>query len=885
MSISDVISSAQQLIVRVHQKDRLWDKECSDLLSQSVTALEECGRSKVCLSVKDACAAQQAGQILWNATTHNETHWLEAEKYKKSLRYLSALLFLHGNHCFSQKQMQEAYLRSHPMEAEKCFLLCLKTAKDFSEDGNSVRALDMLNLASSIREGSTWGSRKSLQLDIEVLFAEMAVQKDLHHWEVVLRKAEVIMDLTASRWPQREALLHFIFELGEDPGEAVTPDAEVCLQNLLQLSVNMQKSTSAQQKFLLKDSILLGVTYMQMAMSYMRSARFNDALQWVEAAIPELSTPEPLVMKAACHAALKQSGEAVSVFSSILSLRVLSLDDIFSISYCIADSDSGAIEGIRGCLKRFPSLNPSTPFEPFAFYFISFVAHFCLAQGIDDAFSTIESVAVDSPLCHSFFQLLWGISGMPSELEVPKQIKLLHDTLNFSSRSSTSEIDCVLCHLGEISLREYEKNGDTALLTSALQRYGRHSVDSSIFTRVILCQLKFLHLHTLADSELDDALTCKETENGSDVLYACGALAHFFLQHDALELASYAAKKALSSGTSVPEEERTFLKIFAVSLLHSPSTLSLTDVNVLAQRLTVPLLLCTDADDVLWWCRLLWYIGDLMEDQDGGMRIEVCTKAIDIWLSCLKDSAADELRPLLMSRMTLVMDEEFNRFVGDAAAVPVEKLQKYLGEAESVGVPLKTIFLAKCECALRSLNSPETSGQCCSLLSTVNLAQNACDTEDCEALALAIFGALRKYDTSDLRETGVQLLLFSVRDLFPNEKTQESFTITLRLLYRAYTLTNRVSSQLDLCTFLTNLLSLSATTAPTRDFSKEPFPQAIVEFFAVESWNICVQYNSAGEARKVESWKALTATLCEALEDLNYTKSILQKFLVKMPVL
>lgn len=925
MPFGEVLGQVQRIITTIQNSSTtsndIDNQSDTSRMIQSclevLTTMQDKGHS--CLPPKDAFAAQQQGQMLWNSVSARREWGTEYKENKRNLRYLAALLYLHGSNVFSSSSMRSAYFQCHPLEGEKCILLCLKTAKEFSEALAADTATALLSVAAMVRQSCVWSVKKACQFDIELLFAELAVHRELKQWDQAVVKAKKLFEISGSRLEQREALLNFIYTLGEKPMDSV--EDEPFLRDLLALSIHAQRNSHSEQGFLLNEQVLLGVTFIQMAVSFNRSELHEEALPYADAAYAELHSSEALVLKAVTLSLLHRTDEAMAVFAALLQARTLSPNDTFTLAFNLAKGDAACIPGLLHALKtdsRYQSTNELTEeAAEFLFFFTNFVAHFCPVEGLEDVCRTAQRIPAESPLSRGFFQLLWELSQKNSTGFLPQQrVWLLDVLLRFSPAASEIEMEMVITVMAQLAIEAIqnpETNRDDVLPPVVRAYSAFYAKSYGLYSKVVKCQIDFLATNDFSLADALDQLLATEERDMDNLVPAMITLLYFFMEHRAVVHVGEIARRALSM---LPQDanlsERVlFFKAFAVSWLdvHSiqdSQSVDATDVSFIVEEMQK----IRHAEAVNgvageWWCAFLWYVADYVEQSHKPIATELSSIAVQLWLQhrAQEDFSKDVIS---VSRVFLLLNLEFNVFVNGAPVLSLGEMDIYLTAIASMDSDIQTekqttVYLARCEKAFRAYAEGTcTASDCLELLSREKVAAYGCSFEDCEALWVAVMSVLHVQDSCDVRRCIAEILLFAATHL--TEMCHCPCTAALTMFYRAYTISANIVTQYDVCVVLTTLIHekkypLFTSSKVKREeeegaglgrlekFQESSTAQSIVEFFAVETWNTAVKYNVARDSGNVERWRELSMCFCSLLPETHYAHQALTNFYTEMPIM
>lgn len=935
MTFQAILGQVQRIIPAVQQA-KINPNEITEVTNliqaclEVLTSLRQTG-APTCLPPKEAFAAQQHGQLLWNSVSSlTRAEWKfsdSGKEIKRNLRYLATLLYLHGSNAFSSTPMRNAYFQCHPLEGEKCILLCLKTAKEFSEALNTDVTSSLLSLASAVRQSCVWSVKKACQFDIELLFAELAVHKDLKQWDQVVDKAKKLFEMSGSRLEQREALLNFVYTLGEQPMETV--EYEPHLRDLLALSIHAQRSSHKDQNFLLNEQVLLGVTFIQMAVSFNRSGLHEEALPYADAAYAELHSSEALVLKSVTLALLHRTDEVLSVFVSLLHSRTLSPNDTFTLAFNLAKADAGCISGLLRALKtdtRYHTANePSEEEAEYLFFFTNFVVYFCPAEGLEDVLYAAQRIPVHSPLSRGFFQLLWELSQSTTTGFLAQQKVLLIETLlRFSVAATEEELEMTITVMAQIAVEAVqnpEVNRED-VLSPVKRAYATFpSLPYGLYSKMIKCQIDFFTISDFSLSRTLDQLTTQENPDMDDLVPALISLLYFFMEHHAPAHVSEISRRALSllPPDRMLAERVLFFKAFAVSWLdvhqnlednQSVNTMEMSyiveEMKKIQEAETVKGAACE------WWCAFLWYASDYVEHFNKSIAAELSSCAVQLWLQHRPEDFSNDL--IAVSRVFLLLNLEFDVFINGAAVLSLSELDVYLNVIASMdenrrGEQQTTVYLAQCERALRSYaDGVGSTADCVEVLSTENVKACGCSFEDCEALWVAAMIVLHIQDACEIRRAIADILLFAANQLA--ETCDCPCTAALTTFYRAYTVSVNIVTQYTICAALATLIrekksplfTLQRKTTEEEEEEQEQeqheealfndknplesiTAQSILEFFAVETWNTAVKYNVARDASNVERWRGLSMEFCSVLSETHYAHQTLKNFYAEMPIM
>lgn len=841
--------------------------ECQRLLKEAQTT------GDLSLSIEDSIAAQRCGQQLWNCILQAQPL---ANNLRRSLRYCAAILYLMGSSLLAPAAVRTAYFQHHPNEGEKCVLLCLKVAKDYSQCSETHVAAELLSYASTVRDNCVWEQSKASQFDIEILFAQFTVCTDSKNWEAAVEKANAILSFPRLRQQQEESLLHLIYMAAEASPEGVTHEDH--LRQLLFFSLQIQQKWLSERKHVMKAQILRGATCMQVAQSFLRCKLYGNALEYADAAHSELQSSESLVIRTVALASLQRTSEAVCSWADLSDLRTLTLDDLFSVAFVITEADPKSIPLLLSLFKgdRFQNITS----DEFFFYFLSFLLRCSPASEVSAAVQAAFSASPDGPLAHAFLQLLWEYSQVDGLL-CESRVDLLKAALHFQSAASAAEIECVVTSIGQIALEETQQAQDHNLLSTAvtLLRDYRPSC-LGLFSKVMFCRLAYLAADEPAViAQLHEML---EVHRGEDLSVACGMLVYFFIEYGSPSLSAEVSRVALANASKGDELKLGFFKIFALALLQLDTcSISDDDVSIIkdcAQMLTTTSL---PSEDAKWWGKFLWSICDKIEGETPAAAIHLASVAIDLWIE------SDPESQVLLQRVLITIQLDFQLCATSSPCLAMERLQMYLSMASN-RAQLNTlerciIFLGRCEEALRllQLNTIELS-DCLSVVSHTNLLPNGCTFDDCDALCATLLAfAQSSDDCAPLRQCAVKVYLLAVSQL--NVDSIAPIRV-LRSLHQLFLSAPDVGLQNEICNSLISLLSLPQYShdGSTQDGCSVA---TFIEFFSVEAWNMTVKFNTARNTSKMEVWRDVTKSLCFFLSDNTYTKSVIADFLQKMPIL
>lgn len=877
MSIEEVLSNVQNILDGLKsnfvQSSSITD--CLNLL-KPLCSTENSLPSKLLFTL------QQNGQILWNKVawwkeTNGEEHL--------GLRLVATYLYLLGNQMFSKTDIREAYFQFHPLEGEKCILLCIRTAKEFSKTNESETALALLSYAVSIRQCCVWNNEKSFLFDSEIFFAEMIIFKNLDQWEKVVKKAKNYFDLCKSSPSKREALINFIYLAAESPMKSL--DSELHLRNLLTLSIEAQQKTFAERKLLYPDQILIGVTYMQMSLSFLRSSMFLEALQYADSSYLNIHSSEALALKAACHASLQQSNEAVQALTSLTQEASVRLDDVFAIAFMVGETDPKCVSNLLRCLKSNP-LFTNQGSDEFKFYLLSFIFQFCGANGVEDVLHITSDISAESSFSYAIFNFCWEMSQIP-EILLEKKILLITEALRFASSASEAEIESLLTILAQTAINAFENGWDENILAFPYSMFQKFStITYGLFSKVTRCQLAFLMKNeTEAIQYIGECYS--ENEINLSAANAMGSLAYFFIQHGSIALAADVGVKALSSALLPLEHKVVFLKVIALAFLHHTTCRDETSsISFIVANISDLLISETIETDFFWWCRFLWFAGDTLEPTNQSLSLELATAAGSIGIKYSEKLSVEALHTLLC-RMTLLIEQEFISFSLGKPFMTREQLEMFLGFiCEKNKKQSRVLFLAQSEAALRSLKAGVSSVEHIqNILSVSTVMAAGCNFEDCEAICNALATLINSQEEHALRNICAEILISAALHL--QKHTPDFISSAFRALYKAYNISFDDEMHLNICFAFSNLIrseqfssnSGSAFLSALEDNEA----QTVLEYFAVETWNSAVKHNAAKSSEKMEKFRSLTDLFSSRLLDGNFTKEILTNFMASMPVL
>eukprot|EP00796_Vickermania_ingenoplastis_P012506 gene12506-8562_t len=865
MTTQQIISSLRRIIEVVQTND-----SCATLLTdvQQWISTFHALNSEVCLTAEEAFAAQQCGQILWNSLVSSIVPIESAVKCE--LQYCATLAYLFGNYFFARNQIRDSYFQCHSLEGEKCVLLCLKTCRTLSLNGKSDVAQTVLTFATTIRAKCFWSKNKSSQFDIELLFAEMAVHKDLGQWKETLEKAKTVVALSSSRPPQKEALLHFIYKAAESP--PLEKESEFSLRQLLSLSIDLQKGKFPMS---FKEKSLLGVTHLQQGLSFFRSSDFESALVSSGVVSTQFNCVEALILKTLSLLCLKRYQDALESFAALIRTQKLGLDDSFSLAFAVADAYIDGTEEVILLLRGIQVANSSK--EEFNFYFFSFLLHFFSTKRVLQNMDVLDNVSTDGLYSHAFFNLLWSMGQRP-ELTAAEKLLLMHRAMDFSSHSMQVEVEGLATMMGQVAIDECKNNHSEGMLELSYEVFQKLKAPcSSLFSKVVWCQLAFLLKKDTTTTLLHDLLSHPD----DDLVHACGALLIFFLEKDALSLAAQVGRHALNYKSQKVEDKVSFLKVYCLSLVHSqPNDICGPDAQLVLDNFSCVWETAEVQQNPLWWCQFLWHMSDLVEKSQKRMALQFSSVAVELWI---KSKISEKIEECFINRLHLLLDWEFDAFVSGSCVLSVHQLSSYHSQLNGAVICASpSVFLSKCELLLRSLESGSTTiEECTAFIAPSSLRLTACSVDDIEALSVSLIATASSLQLTELQRCAIDVLLFCATEFPCVDK--KSLYDSLRCFYRAYTECRSIDQQHNVCMALLTCLRNIPSTSECFSGLNESSAQNVVEFFSVESWNMAVRFNTVRDSKKVEQWKFLSHDLSLFLCNDNYTKEILENFLQTMP--
>lgn len=545
-----------------------------------------------CLPISPAADLRAAAQQAWNATAQSPWGTSEAAaRCKASVRHLTALCFLTSSNCFAPARVRNEYLGANFPEAEKCVLMCLKTAKALAALADPAGAGELLDAATAVSATpatTASGAARMVDLRLEALLSGLAVHWQLGLWSAATAAAKALRRNVLHNKAYSESLLQLIHAIAseapagpttmpDDEEEAAATAAQVLereagLQELLGVSLDLlgDGSGSPHQK----RRSLYGATLLLLGISQLRAGAFAAALTSGQRSYDELQSLEPLVLQVRALIGLGHRAEALEIFKTIMLSAAdviraptgntarpgasgpLPLREIFAVALVLTGYEEGpdgsgggqpdsvteqVVAMLVGAVGG-PTGGAAGPVSTSRGPMCAMVA-FLMRVNTDFSMSALCALAeqpqssdIDDGwlrLCFSACYAAGSKSG--SRLSLETRLCLLRTVLGMWPRAgSGQEFEGFLVNMAEVAFLMYARDpSDPSPLRHSFAAIGHHPCQS-VYGKHAACQLAFmLDGHTDQAYELARGLlssaTDPERSSPLPVVAAFGTLVNFLM--------------------------------------------------------------------------------------------------------------------------------------------------------------------------------------------------------------------------------------------------------------------------------------------------------------------------------------------------------------------